>query len=153
MRCPFCGWEDTQVKDSRGTEDGAAIRRRRECARCKSRFTSFERAQLRDLTVAKKTGKKELFDRDKMLRSMQTALKKRPVKQDDLEFVVNSIQRRLETAGEGEISSGAIGELGIEALASLDEVAFIRYASVYHDFSASADFKKFMDRIKNDKNQ
>lgn len=150
MRCPFCGHDDTQVKDSRPTEDNAAIRRRRFCPACGSRFTTFERVQLRELIVVKKTGKRSPFDRDKLARSLQLALRKRPVDSDRLERVVNSIVRRLESMGESEIPSSVIGELVMEALANLDQVAYVRFASVYRNFREAKDFGDFVGKISTD---
>ena len=147
MRCPFCGNDDTQVKDSRPTEDSSAIRRRRQCAHCAARFTTFERVQLRELTVVKGDGQREPFDREKLLRSMTIALRKRPVEQDRIERVVNSIVRQLESSGESEIRSQTIGELVMDALKGLDQVAFVRFASVYRDFRETRDFEKFIDDI------
>jgi transcriptional repressor NrdR len=146
MRCPFCQNEDTQVKDSRPTEDGASIRRRRQCGRCGARFTTFERVQLRELVVIKRsTGKKAPFERDKLLRSVKIALNKRPIDDDAVEQMVSGIVRRLESLGDSEIQSGVIGEMVMEALANLDPVAYVRYASVYKDFRAAGDFGKFLD--------
>jgi transcriptional repressor NrdR len=150
MRCPFCGNEDTQVKDSRPTEDGSAIRRRRQCPNCGARFTTFERVQLRELTVVKSNGQREPFDRDKIMRSMQIALRKRPVDGDRLERVVNGIVRRLESSGESEIPSKVVGEMVMEALKSLDQVAFVRYASVYRNFREAKDFEEFVGRLGGD---
>ncbi len=147
MRCPFCGSDDTQVKDSRDTDDGSAIRRRRECVECGSRFTTFERVQLRDLIVVKKNGEKTMFDRDKLARSIQIAVRKRPVNPERVEKVVNSIQRRLESSGESEIASQTIGEYAMEALSKLDHIAYIRFASVYKDFREVKDFEDFVDTI------
>lgn len=144
MRCPFCGNEDTQVKDSRPTEDNSAIRRRRFCPGCTNRFTTFERVQLRELTVLKKSGQREVFDRDKMLRSMLIALRKRPVDPERVERVVNGIVRRLESSGESEVQGEAIGGLVMEALASLDQVAYVRFASVYRNFREARDFEAFI---------
>lgn len=144
MRCPFCGHEDTQVKDSRPTEDNTAIRRRRFCPDCGARFTTFERVQLRELTVLKKSGQREPFDRDKLARSMMIALRKRPVDPERLERVVNGIVRRLESSGESEIKGEAIGELVMEALATLDPVAYVRFASVYRNFREAKDFEDFI---------
>jgi transcriptional repressor NrdR len=144
MRCPFCGFEDTQVKDSRPTEDNSAIRRRRYCTSCGSRFTTFERVQLRELTIVKKNGQRAPFDRDKLARSIQIAVRKRPVDPERVERVVNSIQRRLESSGESEIPSTTIGELVMEALASLDPVAYVRFASVYKNFREAKDFEEFV---------
>ena len=145
MRCPFCASEDVQVKDSRSAEDGNAIRRRRLCGSCGGRFTTFERVQLRDLVVVKKSGKKIPFDRDKLMRSVLIAMQERPVDQDKIEQMVSGVVRRLESGGEGEISSDQIGELVMEGLAELDKVAYVRYASVYKDFRATGDFEKFID--------
>ncbi len=147
MRCPFCGNEDTQVKDSRPTEDNSAIRRRRQCPNCGARFTTFERVQLRELTVVKSTGKREPFDRDKLLRSMTTALQKRQVDPDRVERVVNGIVRRLESSGESEIPTKLIGELVMDALATLDQVAYVRFASVYRNFREARDFEEFIGKL------
>ena len=133
MKCPFCGCDDTQVKDSRNADDNTAIRRRRECPECGSRFTTYERVQLRDLVVIKKNGERTMFDRDKLARSIQIAVRKRPVNPERVEKVVNSIQRRLESSGEAEIQSRVIGEYVMEALSKLDHIAYIRFASVYKD--------------------
>ena len=145
MRCPFCGKEDTQVKDSRASEDGAAIRRRRSCTSCGSRFTTFERIQLRDLIVVKRNGKKIPFDRDKLLKSMLMALRKRQTNDDAIERAVNGIVRQLESSGDNEIQSKFIGELVMNALAEIDNVAYIRYASVYRNFREASDFGKFVE--------
>ncbi|MGH6880353.1 MAG: transcriptional regulator NrdR [Hypericibacter sp.] len=150
MRCPFCGHEDTQVKDSRPTDDNSAIRRRRYCPSCGARFTTFERVQLRELTVVKSNGQREPFDRDKIMRSMQIALRKRPVDGDRLDRVVNGIVRRLESSGESEIPSKVVGEMVMEALKSLDQVAFVRYASVYRNFREAKDFEEFVGRLGGD---
>jgi len=147
MRCPFCGNEDTQVKDSRPTEDNSAIRRRRQCPNCGARFTTFERVQLRELTVVKSNGKREPFDRDKLLRSMTVSLRKRPVEAERLERVVNGIVRRLESSGENEIPTKLIGELVMDALASLDSVAYVRFASVYRNFREARDFEEFIEKL------
>ncbi|MBT3334673.1 MAG: transcriptional repressor NrdR [Rhodospirillaceae bacterium] len=147
MRCPFCGHNDTQVKDSRPTEDNAAIRRRRFCTDCGSRFTTFERVQLRDLMILKKNGQRVAFDRDKLIRSIQLATRKRPVDEERVERVVNGIQRRLESSGENEIRSEAVGELVMEALLSLDQVAYVRFASVYRNFREARDFEDFVGQI------
>ncbi|MEC7205629.1 MAG: transcriptional regulator NrdR [Pseudomonadota bacterium] len=144
MRCPFCGHEDTQVKDSRPTEDNTAIRRRRFCPHCSARFTTFERVQLRELTVLKKNNQREPFDRDKLARSMMIALRKRPVEPERMERVVNGIVRRLESSGESEIKVDAIGALVMEALATLDQVAYVRFASVYRNFREAKDFEEFI---------
>ncbi|MBP1860819.1 MULTISPECIES: transcriptional regulator NrdR [Rhizobium/Agrobacterium group] len=147
MRCPYCGSEDSQVKDSRPAEDGAAIRRRRICPDCGGRFTTFERVQLRELMILKKTGRKAPFDRDKLLRSFEIALRKRPVDRDRIERAVSGIVRRLESSGETEIPSEEIGLQVLEALKGLDDVAFVRYASVYRDFSHADDFEKVIAEI------
>ena len=144
MRCPFCGHEDTQVKDSRPTEDNTAIRRRRFCPHCSARFTTFERVQLRELTVLKKNNQREPFDRDKLARSMMIALRKRPVEPDRIERVVNGIVRRLESSGETEIKVDTMGALVMEALATLDQVAYVRFASVYRNFREAKDFEEFI---------
>lgn len=147
MRCPFCGHQDTQVKDSRPTEDNAAIRRRRYCPECSARFTTFERVQLRELAVIKSSGEKVLFDREKLSRSLQIALRKRPIENDRIERVVNSIQRRLETLGESEIPTKVIGEMVMENLADLDKVAYVRFASVYRNFREAKDFEEFVGKL------
>ncbi len=147
MRCPFCGKDDTQVKDSRPTDDSQAIRRRRHCPHCGARFTTFERVQLRELTVVKEHGKREPFDRDKVLRSMQIALRKRPVDADHLERVVNGIVRQLESTGENEIPSDRIGQLVMQELARLDQVAYVRFASVYKNFHEARDFEEFIGTL------
>ncbi len=147
MKCPFCGFLDTQVKDSRITDDNTCIRRRRECPECVSRFTTFERVQLRELIVVKKSGDKIRFDREKLVRSIQLAVGKRPVTLDRIEKVVNSIQRMLESSGDAEISSVKIGELVMQALANLDNVAYIRFASVYQDFDNTKDFERFVAKV------
>ena len=144
MRCPFCGNDDTQVKDSRPTEDNSAIRRRRLCPGCGSRFTTFERVQLRELTVLKRNNQREVFDRDKLARSMTIACRKRPVDPDRMERVVNGIVRRLESSGESEIKVDSIGALVMEALAALDQVAYVRFASVYRNFREAKDFEEFI---------
>ena len=151
MRCPFCGHNDTQVKDSRPTEDNAAIRRRRFCPECGSRFTTFERVQLRELTVVKKDNERVPFDREKLLRSLRIALRKRPVDDERIERIVNGIQRRLETLGENEISTKVIGEMVMDALADLDPVAYIRFASVYRNFREAKDFEDFIGKLSGDR--
>jgi len=148
MRCPFCGHDDTQVKDSRPTEDNAAIRRRRACPNCAARFTTFERAQLRDLTVIKSDGEREPFERDKLMRSLRIALRKRPVDDARIEQVVNSLVRQLESLGDTEVTTAKIGELVMETLRALDHVAYVRYASVYRDFRSPGDFNEFVDTLK-----
>jgi transcriptional repressor NrdR len=147
MRCPYCGSEDTQVKDSRPAEDYTSIRRRRICPDCGGRFTTFERVQLRELMVTKKTGRKVPFDRNKLVRSFQIALRKRPIDGDRIERAVSGIVRRLESSGESEISSEQIGLQVLEALKTLDDVAFVRYASVYRDFSHAEDFEQVIQEI------
>ena len=147
MKCPFCGCNDTQVKDSRNADDDTAVRRRRECPECGQRFTTFEHVQLRDLTVVKKNGEKVMFDRDKLARSIYLAVRKRPISNERVEKIVNSIQRRLESTGEVEILSTKIGDLTMAALAALDHVAYIRYASVYRDFREPKDFEEFLETL------
>ena len=147
MRCPYCSNQDTQVKDSRPTEDNTSIRRRRFCPQCAARFTTFERVQLRDLVVLKSDGKREPFDRDKVLKSMSVALRKRPISEDQVERMVNSIVRRLETSGEGEVVTKQIGEAVMDSLAELDQIAYVRYASVYKDFREVSDFNEFLSDI------
>jgi len=147
MRCPFCGHEDSQVKDSRPTEDGAAIRRRRQCEACAARFTTFERIQLRELTVLKSEDKREPFDRDKLVRSISVATRKRPVNGVQIEKLVSGIQRQLETLGDTEIPSQKIGELVMQGLKGLDSVAYIRFASVYKDFREAKDFEEFAGNV------
>jgi transcriptional repressor NrdR len=147
MRCPYCGSLATQVKDSRPTEDSAAIRRRRVCPDCGGRFTTFERIQLRELTVVKKSGRRVPFDRDKLMRSVQVAMRKRPVEAERVERLVNGIVRRLENQGESEIASDAIGRLVMEGLRSLDDVAYVRFASVYRNFREAKDFEEFLDAL------
>ncbi len=145
MKCPFCNNDDSQVKDSRSSEDGAAIRRRRECTQCDSRFTTFERIQLRDLTVIKSNGKRQPFSRDKLLRSMNLCLQKRPVDSEDIERATSEIVRQLETSGEADVASQKIGKIALEMIATLDPVAYVRYASVYEDFRDVEDFNKFLE--------
>tara|TARA_Y100001960_G_C14617577_1_gene799029 strand:- start:688 stop:1149 length:462 start_codon:yes stop_codon:yes gene_type:complete len=153
MRCPFCGHEETQVKDSRPTEDNSAIRRRRLCPACGARFTTFERVQLRDLMVIKKDDSRTVFDREKLLGSINISCRKRPVDPDQIELITNSIQRRLESSGETEIPTKVIGELVMDALKELDRVAYLRFASVYKDFQETDDFRKFIDKNLNLKNE
>ena len=148
MKCPFCGNLDTQVKDSRPSEDGTAIRRRRQCDACGARFTTFERVQLRDLIVIKSDGEKEMFEREKLLRSLQISLRKRPVESEQLDRIVNSIVRQLEAMGDAEILTSKIGQLVMEALAKMDQVAYVRYASVYKDFREASDFNEFLETLK-----
>jgi transcriptional repressor NrdR len=147
MRCPFCQNEDTQVKDSRPTDDKASIRRRRFCPACGARFTTFERVQLRELTVLKKSGRRVPFERDKLERSLDIALRKRPVDPEQVERMINGIVRRLESLGESEIDADQIGRLVMEGLESLDQVAYVRYASVYRNFREASDFEKFLGKM------
>jgi|TARA_B110000263_G_C15087169_1_gene409075 transcriptional repressor NrdR len=147
MRCPFCSNDDSQVKDSRPAEDNTAIRRRRICDACGSRFTTFERIQLRDLIVIKGNDKKETFDRDKMFRSLSLALRKRDVEQVKIEKIVNAIVRKLENSGETEIKSNLIGEYVMDALSHLDQVAYVRFASVYKNFREVKDFEEFLGNL------
>lgn len=147
MRCPFCGNADTQVKDSRPTEDSAAIRRRRVCPQCGQRFTTFERVQLRELTVLKRNGRRTPFDRDKLLRSVQVALRKRPVDPERIDRMVSGIVRRLESQGDEEVHSETIGELVMEGLKQLDDVAYVRFASVYRNFRDPKDFEDVLGEL------
>lgn len=147
MRCPFCGNEDTQVKDSRSAEDGSSIRRRRQCTACGGRFTTFERVQLRELVVIKSSGRRAAFDRDKLMRSVNIALRKRNVEPERVDQMVSGIIRRLEATGENEVDSKLIGEMVMEGLASLDDVAYVRYASVYKNFREARDFEQFLDGL------
>ena len=151
MKCPFCSNDDTQVKDSRSTEDNTAIRRRRVCPDCGARFTTFERIQLRELTVIKKSGKKAPFDRDKLERSVQIALRKRPVERERVDRMISGIVRRVESLGETEISSDVIGEIVMEGLQSIDSVAYVRFASVYKNFRETKDFEEFLGVISSNK--
>ena len=144
MRCPFCGSEESQVKDSRPSEDGAAIRRRRLCPECGGRFTTFERVQLRELTIIKRSGRRTPFDRDKLARSIAIALRKRPVDPERVERMISTIVRQLESTGETDLPSTAVGELVMKQLKQLDDVAYVRYASVYRDFKETQDFAKFL---------
>ncbi len=144
MKCPFCGHLESQVKDSRPSEDGGAIRRRRSCPECGGRFTTFERVQLRELTILKKSGRRTPFDREKLSRSIDIAIRKRPIDPERVDRMVSSIVRQLESRGETEVESSVIGELVMKALKSLDEVAYVRYASVYRDFRETSDFAKFL---------
>ena len=150
MRCPFCGSENSQVKDSRPSDENSAIRRRRVCADCGGRFTTFERVQLRDLTVVKKSGRKVPFNRDKLSRSIEVALRKRPVEPERIDRLVTGLVRQLESSGESEISSADIGELVIAALRELDPVAYVRFASVYRDFRDTADFQAVLRELASD---
>ena len=147
MRCPFCGHEDSQVKDSRPTEDNSAIRRRRQCEGCGGRFTTFERIQLRELLVIKTEGKREPFDREKLERSLSVACRKRPVDHTQIEKLASAIQRQLETLGESEIETKRIGEFVMDGLKALDSVAYIRFASVYKVFSEAKDFEDFAGSV------
>lgn len=147
MRCPYCGNEDTQVRDSRPTEDNAAIRRRRFCTACGQRFTTFERVQLRELIIVKRSGRRVPFDRDKLMRSIQVALRKRPVEAERVERMVTGIVRRLESMGESEIRSDYLGELVMEGLLSLDKVAYVRFASVYKNFREAKDFETLIGTL------
>ena len=152
MRCPFCHAEDSQVKDSRTTDDGSAIRRRRICPSCGARFTTFERVQLRELTVVKKNDTKVPFDRDKLAKSLYIATRKRPVDSKQVETLVNQIQRQLEELGECEIYSTQIGQIVMEELLKLDKVAYIRYASVYRNFNETKDFEDFIKPLLEEEN-
>lgn len=147
MRCPFCGNEDTQVKDSRPAEDGASIRRRRSCSACGNRFTTFERVQLRELLVVKTDGRRVPFDRDKLARSVRVALRKRPFDEERIERIVNGIQRRLEVEADSEVTSRRVGEVVMETLRDVDEVAYVRFASVYRNFREAKDFREFLGKI------
>jgi transcriptional repressor NrdR len=146
MLCPFCGSEDTQVKDSRPAEDGAAIRRRRLCGVCEARFTTFERVQLREINIVKRSGRKSVFDRDKLERSFEIALRKRDVDKDEVARAINDIVRTLEGHADGEVPSHLVGELVMTALAGLDQVAYVRYASVYRNFDEATDFEDFVEK-------
>lgn len=150
MRCPYCGSLDTQVKDSRPTEDSAVIRRRRICPNCNERFTTFERVQLRELTVLKRSGRRVGFDRDKLLRSVEISLRKRPVDSERIERMISGIVRKLESMGENEIASSVIGELVMEELKQLDDVAYVRFASVYRNFREPKDFEKVLGELSPD---
>jgi transcriptional repressor NrdR len=144
MRCPFCGHAESQVKDSRPSEDGAAIRRRRMCPECGGRFTTFERVQLRELTILKRSGRRTPFERDKLARSISVAIRKRPIDPERVERMISAIVRQLESMGETELPSSAVGELVMKQLKALDDVAYVRYASVYRDFRETEDFAKFL---------
>jgi len=150
MRCPYCGNADTQVKDSRPADDNSTIRRRRECSDCAGRFTTFERVQLRELTVLKKSGKRTPFDRDKLTRSIMVALRKRDVDPDRAERMISGIVRQLESRGEGEVSTEVIGRLAMKGLRAIDDVAYVRFASVYRDFREAGDFVKVLDELSSD---
>jgi transcriptional repressor NrdR len=147
MKCPFCGHADTQVKDSRPSEDGLAIRRRRYCPECNSRFTTFERVQLRELTVVKKNGERRIFDREKLARSLAMALRKRPVDQDQIEQLITRITQKLESLGENEIPTSLVGKIVMEELKKIDSVAYIRFASVYRDFREAKDFEDIVEEL------
>lgn len=144
MRCPFCGHDETQVKDSRPSEDGAAIRRRRLCPECGGRFTTFERVQLRELTILKRSGRRTPFDRDKLARSIAIATRKRPIEPERIEKMISNIVRQLESMGETELPSSAVGEMVMKQLKALDDVAYVRYASVYRDFREAGEFATFL---------
>ncbi len=147
MKCPFCASDDTQVKDSRPTEENSAIRRRRACNNCGARFTTFERIQLRELTVVKQNGRREPLDRDKLSRSKKISQRKRPIEDERIETVINGIVRRLESSGESEIKSETVGQMVMEALANLDPVAYVRFASVYKNFREARDFEDFVGAL------
>jgi len=147
MRCPYCGHDETQVKDSRPAEDAAAIRRRRFCPACGARFTTFERVQLREITVIKTDGRRVPFDREELARSIRIAMRKRPVDEERIERIVNGIQRRLETEAESEIPSRRVGEIVMEALRNIDEIAYVRFASVYRNFTEAKDFQAFLGQL------
>ena len=147
MHCPFCGHVDTQVKDSRPSDDGSSIRRRRQCAGCNQRFTTIERVQLRELTILKNDGRRVPFDRDKLARSIRIALRKRPVQEERIERIVNGIVRQLEASGENDIPSSQLGELVMETLRDVDAVAYVRFASVYRDFREARDFEEFLGNL------
>ena len=149
MRCPYCASADTQVKDSRPAEDSASIRRRRVCPACGGRFTTFERVQLREIVVVKKSGRRAPFDRDKLVRSVEIALRKRPVEPERVERMISGVVRQLESLGEAEVESGRIGEMVIEGLRGLDAVAYVRFASVYRDFREARDFNALIDELEN----
>jgi transcriptional repressor NrdR len=148
VKCPFCGHDDSQVKDSRPTEDGAAIRRRRQCEGCGARFTTFERIQLRELTIVKGDGRREPFAREKLDRSIAIACRKRPIEAIRVERLVSAIQRQIETSGESEIAAKRVGEMVMDGLKALDSVAYIRFASVYKDFAEAKDFEDFAGNVK-----
>ena len=151
MRCPFCSFVDTQVKDSRPSQDQSEIRRRRSCTSCGSRFTTFERVQLRELTVVKRDNTRVPFEREKLMRSVRIATRKRPVNPEDVERMVNGIVRRLETSGESDVTSTAIGELVMDGLSELDSIAYVRFASVYRNFRETKDFEEFIDELQSDR--
>ena len=147
MRCPFCQHEDTQVKDSRPTEDSACIRRRRQCSACGARFTTFERVQLRDLIIVKRSDRRVPFDREKLTRSVMIALRKRPVEDERVDQMISGIVRQLESLGDSEVPSSTLGQFVMDALATLDQVAYVRYASVYKDFREAGDFREFLEEL------
>jgi transcriptional repressor NrdR len=151
MRCPFCGTLDTQVKDSRQSEDGRSIKRRRYCINCHSRFTTFERIELRELTVIKKDGARRPFDREKILRAISLAVRKRPITTEQIDFLIDNLIQKMEKNGESEIPSNFIGEQIMLELAKLDQVAYVRFASVYHDFTEAKDFENFLSKLRNSK--
>ncbi len=150
MRCPYCGNADTQVKDSRPADDNSTIRRRRECSDCAGRFTTFERVQMRELTVVKKSGKRAPFDRDKLTRSIMVALRKRDADPDRTDRMITGIVRQLESRGEGDVSTEVIGRLAMKGLKAIDDVAYVRFASVYRDFREAGDFVKLLDELGGD---
>ena len=150
MRCPFCGNIETGVKDSRISEDGEAVKRRRHCGECDSRFTTFERVQLKEMIVVKKSGEKKIFDAEKLRRSIEMSVRKRPVSQIQVDKLVNNIIKQLEANGDTEIQSSKLGELAMKALEGLDKVAFVRFASVYKNFEKTDDFRKFIRKIVKD---
>lgn len=150
MRCPYCGHDDTQVKDSRPTEDNTSIRRRRSCLACGGRFTTFERVQLRELTVIKRSGRRVPFDRDKLMRSVQVALRKRAVEPERIERMISGIVRQLESAGESEVKAEQVGSMVMEALMAIDDVAYVRFASVYRNFREAKDFEELLDSLATD---
>ena len=151
MRCPFCSFVDTQVKDSRPSQDQSEIRRRRSCTSCGSRFTTFERVQRRELAVVKRDDTRAPFEREKLMRSVSIATRKRPVKPEDVERMVNGIIRRLETSGESDVTSTIIGELVMDGLSQLDSIAYVRFASVYKNFRETKDFEEFIDELQSDR--
>lgn len=153
MRCPFCGSHDTQVKDSRPSEDNTAVRRRRHCEDCSQRFTTFERVQLRELTVLKRSGKRMPFDRDKVMRSVQIATRKRPVEPERIERMVSGIVRRLESMGESDVKAETVGKLVMEGLRNLDDVAYVRFASVYKNFREAKDFEELLGELSGDEDE
>ncbi len=153
MRCPFCASSETQVKDSRPTEDDSAIRRRRVCSACEGRFTTFERVQLKELTVLKRSGRRAPFDREKLARSITMALRKRPVEMERVERLINDIVRKLESNSDGEVTSQTVGELAMEALKGLDGVGYVRFASVYRDFRDARDFEDVLEELAGDKGE